>query len=213
MAGKSQTRRQHGRLMVPTLVLAGLVCAWASPAMAGKNKAKAFPKFPVFAGAIEEHFDKQRDYRPGDIISQGDVKEVFRMLRGMDWVVADEDKVVADVLPDNDYMVRELRTKRGRVFMADLSKTPAAYDRLERFLRLPMSKRFFQGLLKGPDGYKMFEYMVTAKGGKVLGEQLSNAPDGHDFNKPTGHIYTVDQLLVRLEKSYTAHLAALKKAK
>ncbi len=75
----------------------------------------------------------------------------------------EQDELLGLVLPDSDYMVVQLRTKKGRVFMHQLSKTPEAYDRLERFLKLPKSKRYFQGLLDGPDGYKMFQYMGTAK--------------------------------------------------
>ena len=67
----------------------------------------------------------------------------------MGWLVTDQKEILAQILPDNDYMVTQLRTKKGRVFMADLSKTPDAYDRLERFLRLPLSKRNFAACLTG----------------------------------------------------------------
>ena len=58
----------------------------------------------------------------------------------------------------------------------------------------------------------MFAYMVTAPGGQVLGQQLSNTKEGRDFNKPTGHIYTAEQLLKRLSESHATFLAGLKQA-
>ncbi len=182
--------------------------AWSAP----KDDAKDFPKFNAFSAVVEDYFAGKKAYRPGDIISQGEVRDVFKKLKSMGWDVADQEEIRDLVLPDSSYMVVQLRTKRGRPFMSGLAKTPAAYDRLERFLRLPLSKREFQGLLDGPDGYKMFEYMVTAPGGIVLGQQLSNIKEGRDFNKPTGHIYTVEQLVKRLSESHATYVAALKAA-
>ncbi len=169
----------------------------------------SFPPFSVFSAAVQQYFDKQPKYRDGDIISQSDAKAVFRILKQGGWDVTNRAEILKEVLPDSDYMVVQLRTKAGRKFMHQLSRTPEAYDRLERFLKLPKSRRFFRGLLKGPDGYKLFEYMVTAKGGKVLGQQLSHTKAGRDFNKPTGHIYTAKQFTERLSESHADYLAGL----
>jgi len=213
--GKQLLRR--GVLRASAALLLTYFCIGFGATVAASPKAdviaaKDFPKFSVFSKAVEKYFNQKRGYRAGDIISQSEVREVCRKLKSMGWVVSDEKQILAQVLPDNDYMVRQLRTKKGRVFMADLSKTPAAYDRLERFLRLPLSKREFRGLLDGPDGYKMFSYMVTSRGGKALGRQLSNIKQGRNFNKPTGHIYTTDQLVKRLSKSHATFMAELKQA-
>ncbi len=217
MAGLLNGKQSMCRVVLRTLVVTLLAyfCVGLGTTTAADRKADAvkdFPKYSVFSKGIEKYFGQKRGYRDGDIISQSEVREVFRKLKSMGWVVTDQKEILAQVLPDNDYMVRQLRTKKGRVFMADLSKTPAAYDRLERFLRLPLSKREFRGLLNGPDGYKMFSYMVTSRGGKALGRQLSNIKQGRNFNKPTGHIYTVDQLVKRLSESYANYVLGLKTA-
>jgi len=200
----------HSR-SVAILLLIGVVISFCSRSLEAAPAA-AFPDFSAFAGSVEKYFTRQRSYRPGDIISKSDAKGVFRMLSQQGWEVADRDDIMDLVLDDGNYMVVKLRTKPGRVFMKDLSRTPEAYDRLDRFLRLPNSRKFFNGLLKGPDGYKMFEYMVTAKGGIVLGQQLSRTKEGREFNKPTGRIYTVKELIQRLGESHADQVAAFKEA-
>jgi hypothetical protein len=67
---------------------------------------------------------------------------------------------------------------------------------------MPRGHKIVSYLIRGPDGYKMIQYMTTAPGGTVLGQQLSDAPKGANFNQPTGRIYTVPMLELRLHASY-----------
>jgi hypothetical protein len=45
---------------------------------------------------------------------------------------------------------------------------------------------------------------ATVKGGGNGGGPSGAAPGGRDFNRATGRIYTVEQLLARLQESYDA---------
>ena len=195
-------------ILTALLLFAGTPLGAAPPEQ--KKAETPFPDFSEFSPSIEAHFSGLKKHRSGDILSQSDVKPVFRILKKMGWEVADRKKILKAVPADSEYLVKQLRTKKGRVFMRDLSKSPQTYDRLDRFLKLPNSKKFFQGLLDGPDGYKMFQYMTTSKGGEGLGRQLSNAKKGRNFNKPTGRIYTMKDILKRLKESHALHLKKLK---
>jgi len=153
---------------------------------------------------VLQHFAKLRGYRPGDIISAGDVKPVLKMLENTGFGAADRKEILADVPGDGDLLVKSLRTKAGRRFMREVAKYPGAYDRLDRLVRMPQGKATLQALIGGPDGYKMVEYLTTTRGGANLGKQLSNTPKGGKFNSPTGRIYTVEMLLARLKTSHAA---------
>jgi hypothetical protein len=79
---------------------------------------------------------------------------------------------------------------------------PLAYDRMDHLERLSDGQRILDRLVDGPDGYKLIEYLTSAPGGKNMGKMLTEAPHGVDFNKPTGRIYTQEQLLDRLKESH-----------
>lgn len=93
--------------------------------------------------------------------------------------------------------------------MRTVSGLPLAYDRLDRLARLPLGKQTIHDMIHKAGGAELVKYLTTAKGGKELGKMLARAPKpkGHDFNKPTGRIYTVDQLLDRLETNYKQAIA------
>ena len=153
---------------------------------------------------VLQHFAKLRGYRSGDIISAGDVEPVFKMLEKIGFSAADRKEILADIPGDGDLLVKSLRTKTGLKFMREVAKYPAAYDRLDRLVRMPQGKATLQALIAGPDGYKMVEYLTTTRGGANLGKQLSNTPKGGNFNSPTSRIYTVEMLLARLRISHAA---------
>ncbi len=83
-----------------------------------------------------------------------------------------------------------------------MAKYPEGYDRLDRMVRLPRGEIFTEDLIHNPGGYQMVEYMATAQGGIEMGKMLSETPKGKNFNQPTGRIYTAEQLIARVKKSY-----------
>ncbi len=185
-------------------VVLGVTAAWCATSACGAVKDKPLPSFADVREAVIRHFELLPGYRPGDIIARSDVAPLFGRLGRLGFSVANREAILKKVPTDGDFLVRELRTRRGRKFMRRIANYPDAYDRLDRLSRLPHGKRTVHDLIRGPGGYKMIKYMTTTPGGKNLGRQLSNAPKGTDFNKPTGRIYTVKLLLAHLKLSYAA---------
>jgi hypothetical protein len=187
---------------VATLVSAvGLVTiAW--PAEPPETTRGDLPKFEAIKKLVDEHFASDKEYRPKDLITRDQVAAVLDKLHKLGWRVRQRDAILADVPAQDEFLPKELRTRQGLKFMRQISSYPLAYDRLDRFSQMPQGKQTLRDLIRGPDGYKLIEYMAESKGGKALGKQLANSKAGTDFNKPTGKIYTQDQLLSRLERAY-----------
>jgi len=178
-------------------VLLLTACAGTSAAEPG-----ARAEFSAIAAYVERHFDAMPDREPGDIISRGQVERLFSHLQRAGWHVPRQNAILHDVPGDDDFVVRRLRTKAGAEFMRRISSYPLGYDRLYRLAELPGGRRTVSELITGKDGHKLIEYMSTSRGGKQLGKLLNNTPKGEDFNKPLGRIFTVEQLIQRLKKSY-----------
>jgi hypothetical protein len=165
---------------------------------------KPLPEFSWVRECVRRDFSNITDYRPGDILSQSDVTPIFEHLRLMGWDVKEEKGILGQVPQDGDFVVRQLRTEPGRKFMHKISGYPLAYDRLSRLATLPGGRQMVHDLIKGKGGDEMVRYLTTSEGGANLGKMLERTPKGVDFNAPTGRIYTAEQLLQRLKKSYDA---------
>lgn len=169
----------------------------------GAEPAKAkLPSSEKIRHTVEEHFARQKERQPGDLIWKSAAAPVFKQLEELGWKVANRDSIQSAMLPDHSFLVQIYNTGDGRRFLRDCSRYSRAYDRLDHLSRLPDGELTIRRLIAGPDGYKMLEYMTTAPGGEVLGNMLSNAPNGNGFNDRTGRIYTVEQFVARLQKSY-----------
>lgn len=160
------------------------------------------PEFAEFAAYVKRDFANKSYYRDGDIITDSEVKPIFRAFALMGWQPTNAGKILASLPSDTEFLVRKLRSGAGRKFMEKIAVYPDGYDRLDRMSRLPRGKQLVHDLINGVGGYELVQYMTTTDGGKNLGKQLSRDPDGKGFNKPTGRIYTVDQLIDVLRKSY-----------
>ena len=190
----SQTVKQR---LVVVAVFGLAMGVWANVACGAKG-VKPTTKRDKTAKAIVRYFEGLPGYQSGGIITRSEVKPIFQHLAKMGHRVTDPQKILKQVLADDAFLVGELRTPKGRKFMARIADYPLAYDRLDRLARLPHGRRIVRDLIHGPDGYKMIEYLTTARGGAELGKMLSKSPKGAKFNKPTGRIYTVNMLLSRL---------------
>lgn len=182
----------------------GFATAVAMLAVSGAGGARAAgrPSFEKIKAVTLEHFQQIPEVQQAVILAQPEVATLFPKLQQIGWSVPDAKEIVEDVLPPDDFLVKELRTKKGAAFSRQIARYPQAYDRLDRYRHLVRGHQLVKELIRGPDGYKLIEYMTTSKGGKNLGKQLSHGPHGEDFNKPTGRIYMVDDLLERLKVSY-----------
>lgn len=179
--------------------------------VAADSPEKPLPKPAIVEQAVHDHFASLENYKPGDIITQGDVTPLFVKLEELGWKVADKSDVLEQILPNGDYLVRQLRTKKGKKFMRKIGRLSGGYDRLDRLRKMPYGNRRIREFIQMPGGYKMIEYMTTSKGGRNLGKQLSRAKGGKNFNKATGRLYTSKDVTERLKKSYDAELLRRKR--
>jgi hypothetical protein len=181
---------------------AGIAAKDESPKAQAKKP--ALPDFSMVTEVVERKLKADRNYRPGDLISRGDLEPIFKELAERGWKVADRSEIEKQLLADGDFLVRELRTNSGRTFMRQVGSYPDGYGRLDHLADLSDGRLIVRRLIDGPDGYKLLEYLTTAPGGREMGKMLTQAPHGKNFNQPTGRIYTADALLERLKSSHAA---------
>jgi hypothetical protein len=136
------------------------------------------------------------------LLSQGQVSAALDAVGNAGWDVPERDAILDRALPDGSFLVKELATPAGRKFMRRLSRHPGAYLRLDRLSTIAGGQQIIRDLARQKDGDKLIEYLATTAGGQSLGRMAAGARHGTDLNKPTGRIYTADDLLAALEKAY-----------
>jgi hypothetical protein len=86
--------------------------------------------------------------------------------------------------------------------MRKISKSPGTYSRLDRLSRLSQGQQVVSQLVGDVGGDVFITYLATTNSGHNLGQMMGGTPNGSDLNLPTGRIYTADDLLAALRKSY-----------
>lgn len=142
-----------------------------------------------------------------DIISKSNAAAMLDALAKQGWNVANRDKLLERVLPDNDFLVAELRSKQGKNFVRQIISMPDGLDRVDRMSRQSQGKYVINMLVTHVDGPKMIGYMTGPTSNPRLSNLLSAAPPGADLNRPTGRLYTVDDFLNELKKLHAAAIA------
>jgi hypothetical protein len=79
---------------------------------------------------------------------------------------------------------------------------PGGYSRLDRLSTIAGGQQLIRDLIRQKDGDQFIAYLATTSGGHHLGSMAANTRNGVNLNKPTGRIYTTDDLLVALKASY-----------
>ena len=170
--------------------------------------AESMPAFAVVNNAWQRHFAVTEEFKKGDLITRDQVKPLLAEIESLGWNIADRQDILSRALSAKEFLVTELRgSKKGLAFMRAVSGLPHAYDRLDHLVRIPRGKQTVHDLIHKVGGAELIQYLTTTEGGKSLGKMLAETPNGRDFNKPTGRIYTADQLLDQLEASYKRAIA------
>ena len=112
--------------------------------------------------------------------------------------VSDPASIIKLVLADDSFLVRELSTSNGQRFMRKIASRSGAYSLLDRLSTIPRGQALIRDLMRQKDGNIMIEYLATTKGGKNMGGMMTQVRGGVDLNKPTGRIYTEDDLVAAL---------------
>jgi hypothetical protein len=108
------------------------------------------------------------------------------------------------LLPDDYYLVRALRSPANSEFMRQVGQVPDGYgyDRLDRLSRMGDGEIIVSRLMQEPGGWNLIDIMSETREGPGMAQAFSMGPGGKDFTKPTGRIYSEQQLLARLKQSY-----------
>lgn len=162
----------------------------------------AAPSAPRTGGDVKmivtEYFAGVKGYAPGDLITRNQVRDVLDRVEKHHGKLADRAKFERRTLADDSFLAGQLRTANGKKFMRQIAAMPLGFDQLDRLAQLPQGHSTVERLVRGPDGYKLLDYMSKAPGGKDMAKMLSKDGAG-DFNKPTGKIYTAEQLVKELQ--------------
>lgn len=209
IAATATTAATAAKRFVFGLLLVLLIVAEADSAQSGYQTGKTRKRLPSFQqveAVVKQYFKKLPGFNFKGIIIASQVSPVFAQIERAGWDISKKDRqaLLGRVLPDNSFLAKQLSTKAGKKFAAQIYNYPMGFDRLDRLSRMPQGKDTVSRLIRGPGGYKMIQYMTTTPGGKNMGRMLSGSSKskGGNFNKPTGRIYTVKMLLAELKKVY-----------
>jgi len=198
------TRQRYGEIRTASTMLLALVAAavFSSPVRAAPPTKKA-DKFEAVRLAVAESFAREPDYQPGDFVTRKQVEKALDLVeRSAPGSLKrdDRDKLVKAAVDDRSFLAEQFRSPQSKPFMRRVSTLPGGFDLLDRMGQMAHGRSTVTRLARGPDGYKLLQYMLQSKGGAELERMLAKDPGNADFTKPTGKIYTVEQLLAALKK-------------
>jgi hypothetical protein len=151
------------------------------------------------AKVVDTYFASQPGYQNGDLITRSQIEKVVAKLVSDGVKITDPGNVAKLGLADDSFLVRELSTPDGRRFMRKIAQRNGSYSHLDRLSAIPRGQQLIRDLARQKDGDKLIEYLATTKGGKNMGSMMAQARGGVDLNKPTGRIYTADDLVAALK--------------
>ena len=187
-----------------TILFGTVLLAIAPPVALSKDVAGArestYPSWEQVQSEVKAHFGKIKDYRSGDLISQQEVRPIFSELENMGWKVSDETEILSLVLPQDHFLIQQMRTKWGKPRMRRIATKKLIFDRLDRISQADGGQQLIHDMAKLPD---------AEKAGYRMPDLLPKKADGRtrkikSYDKPTGQIYTEQDLLNRLQISYSA---------
>jgi hypothetical protein len=197
--------RAVGRLVAASLML----CSGVGLLAATEGAAADQPRLPPFEDVqqcVEDYFQKDRDRRKEDLVTRGQVAEVLKQLQQLGWKVPQQQQLIEKVLDDQHVLVRTFRTPAGRRFLSKVADRELIYDRLDRISEVSGGPELIRDVVKLPDGER---YAKPQSGGGVpdLLDLLPKNASGRtrriaDYDRPTGHLYTVSDLVAYLAECY-----------
>jgi hypothetical protein len=154
---------------------------------------------------VSTHFENKQDFENGDLIGQADARDMLASLEKLGWKVSDGEKILQQMLPSDHIIAKTFASTQGRNFMRKVDGYQLIYDRLHRTAELPGGKALVRDIVKLPNG-EIYAKMKPVPGNPNFTDLLPKGRNGktptpRDFDKPTGYIYTVGELVKRLEQS------------
>jgi hypothetical protein len=161
------------------------------------------PSFDRVVAALNEYFASLKGYQPNDLLNQSRVEQALAHVTDVTgWEIPDREATVERALADNSFIASQLSTPGGRRFMRSIARHAGSYSRLDRLSTISGGQQLIKKLIGMKDGSDLIEYLSTTSGGRRLGAMMAGVEQGVNLNKPTGRIYTADDLLAALKESY-----------
>lgn len=165
------------------------------------HAADELPKFEKVQSGVESYFSKQKDFLPGDLVTRKQVAAVCDEIARLGWKIADRAELEKRALDDGSTLATQLRSASGRKFMRQAGAMSMGYDQLDRLSQLPQGRSTLDRMMRDPQGAKMLEYFASSQQGQEMMKKMSRDANGK-FDQPTGKIYTADDLMKALQRSY-----------
>ncbi|HWB12579.1 MAG TPA: hypothetical protein VG826_25360 [Pirellulales bacterium] len=167
-------------------------------------KPKVMPSFQAVKGAVSAQLTKNRYYKPGDVLSRKEIEPIFGELTSLGWKVEDRKAILDQLLPDDYYLIRALRSPTNNDFMRQVAQNADGYgyDRLDRISRMADGEVLVSRIMQEPGGWNFVHIMSETNQAPGMAFSFSMGPGGKDFMRPTGRIYTEEQFVARLKESY-----------
>jgi hypothetical protein len=206
-----QSRKLAVRAAFRSIVIGG-VCmgCWLSgeqasigtAATAAEAPQSSQPDFKIVIDTLKGFFGTLPDYQTGDLITQSQIADALHKLQDAGWRVSESERIVKLGLADDSFLAKELSTGAGRTFMRKIARHPGAYSQIDRLSSISRGQNIVRDLIRQRGGDEFVEYLTTTKGGRNLGGMLAGARHGADLNKPTGRIYTANDLVAELHREF-----------
>jgi hypothetical protein len=174
--------------------------ATAVPTEAAPQSAQ--PDFNFVVQTLKDHFGSLPDYQPSDLLTQSQVADALKKLQQAGWKISAAESLVKLAVADESFLAKEFSTSAGRTFMRKISRHPGAYSQVDRLSSISRGQKILRDLIRQRGGDEFVEYLTTTKGGRNLGDMLAGAQQGVDLNKPTGRIYTANDLVAALHREF-----------
>ena len=185
-------------------ILLGIASGAFADSASDPGKVKSIPPFSEVQKTVWQHFEKQGDFQPGDLITREQVEPLLAQLQRMGLPLSDAKQILDKLPAKGDFLVEQFSTPGGRKLMRRVAAAPDVYDRLDRLSQMPHGRQTVRDMISSPGGEKMVDYMTKSPAGVGVGKIMSSGQQAEQFGSPTGRIYTVDVLLTRLQQSHAA---------
>ncbi len=190
------------------LLIASLAILACSEMIADAARAES-PSAAQIQQVVADYFAKQPDYQPGDLITREDADAVVNAMSKRGWQVPKSQELLKNVLSADDALIRLFSTKDGQRLMRKVSTDKLVYDRLDRIARVAGGERMIQDLAKLPNAERYVK-MPPEQGVPDLLDLLPKQRSGRkrsikDYKKPTGRIYTAEDLAACIHHNFSAN--------
>ncbi|HZZ27329.1 MAG TPA: hypothetical protein VFE46_04915 [Pirellulales bacterium] len=160
------------------------------------------PSWDQVEKVVAQQLNSLADYQPGDVLSRNEVDPMFDRFTRLGWTVNDRLEIVSLVPGDSEAIVRQFRSAAGKKFMRQINRDPMGYSRVDQLDHVTLGPETVDALITSNDGYKKILNLGTSTPRQNQSWMIAPSLRGTNFNASTGRIYTAEELLSRLKKSY-----------